>query len=215
MRVVLLGAPGAGKGTYAEELKKHYHIPHISSGDEFRAIKKQDSDLGRRIIELEKQGKLLDDATIMDVVAKRLSQTDCKNGYLLDGFPRTLYQAEHYDEVDSHEVDVVLYFNASEQTIVKRLMGRRVCDNPKCSTNYNIETNPPKKQGLCDICGGHLSPRKDDNLEVIKKRLEVYHKETSPLVPYYEELGLLVEIDANGGIADIVKDCIRRLDKYR
>ncbi len=210
MKIVFLGSPGVGKGTDAEILAKHYNIPHIATGDIFRAMKLEDSELGRKVKALIDAGHFVDDETTLEVIADRLSKPDCKNGYILDGFPRTLYQAEHFEGVEA-----VLNLNASQEVIIDRLSGRRTCVDKNCQAIYHIRNNPPKQEGICDKCGNNLAMRKDQEPAVIKERLRIYEEKTKPLIQFYKEKDILFEIDANGEIPDIVEACKKVLDQFK
>ncbi|RLE39654.1 adenylate kinase [Candidatus Woesearchaeota archaeon] len=215
MNVVLLGSQGVGKGTYAQRLKDIYKIPHVAIGDLFREEMRSGSKLGNKIAEFVNTGKLVPDDIALEVLKKRLTKKDTKNGFLLDGFPRTLDQAKALEKIT--KIDKVIYYHASEDVIVDRLSGRRTCR--KCAHIYHIKFLPPKKEGVCDICGGELYQREDDYPEAIRKRLSIYYKKTAPLIDYYKKKGLLVEIDANLNISDprshIIKDTQDILDRLK
>ena len=165
MKIVFLGSPGVGKGTYADILSRYYKIPHISTGNIFRAMKHDNTELGKKVKALIEAGQFVDDKTTLKVIDDRLSNPDCKNGYILDGFPRTLYQAKHFIDIDT-----VLNFDANEKRIIERLSGRRTCLNKSCQAIYHIKNNPPKIKDTCDRCGGSLVQRKDERPEIIKER---------------------------------------------
>ena len=200
MKIVMLGAPGAGKGTIASRLSVKYGIPHISTGDIFRANIKNGTELGKKAKSYMDQGLLVPDELTCDLVMDRISQDDCKKGFILDGFPRTIPQAEALtdalDEKDE-QMDYALNVILSDDKIVKRMSGRRTC--PKCGAVYHIVTLPPKKEGICDKCGSALVQRADDSEETVKKRLEVYHEQTEPLIEYYHKAGIIVEVSGDAG----------------
>ncbi len=186
MKIVLFGPPGSGKGTYASRISPIYKIPHISTGDIFRAHLAQKTDLGKKIEDVMKSGNLVPDDLTMDVVHDRLSQEDCKNGFILDGFPRTIPQAELFDKME--KLDVVVNLVVPDEVIIKRLSARLSCK--ECKTIYNTLTLKPKAEGKCDKCGGELFLREDDKPEQIRNRLEVYRKQTFPLIEYYRKQGI-------------------------
>lgn len=200
MKIVMLGAPGAGKGTIASRLSVKYGIPHISTGDIFRANIKNGTELGKKAKSYMDQGLLVPDELTCDLVMDRISQDDCKKGFILDGFPRTIPQAEALtdalDEKDE-QMDYALNVILSDDKIVKRMSGRRTC--PKCGAVYHIVTLPPKEEGICDKCGSALVQRADDSEETVKKRLEVYHEQTEPLIEYYHRAGIIVEVSGDAG----------------
>ena len=194
LRAVLLGPPGAGKGTQAVRLVEKYEIPHISTGDIFRKNIKEGTELGKKAQEYMNAGALVPDELVVDLVKDRLQQDDCKNGFLLDGFPRTIFQAEKLDEFLSEsnlKMDIVINLKVEKEALIKRLTGRRVCKD--CGASYHIVNIPPKKEGVCDICGGELIQRKDDNIETVENRINVYEEQTAPLIGYYKEAGSLVD----------------------
>ena len=204
MIIVLFGPPGAGKGTQAVRISEMLSIPHIATGDIFREAVKKRTELGKKAEEYMKKGELVPDEIVNGIVRERISQPDCSNGFILDGYPRTLNQAEALDKMlaeMNRKVDLVLNIEVSEENIIKRLSNRRVCK--KCGAVYHLITNPPKKDGICDKCGGELYQREDDKEEVIRNRLKVYHKQTEPIIKYYEEKGVLVNIDGNNSIEEV------------
>ncbi|MCD6510010.1 MAG: adenylate kinase [Thermoprotei archaeon] len=207
MNIVLLGPPGVGKGTYAGRLSERYGIPHISTGDILREEIKRDSELGRKVKKYVERGELVPDSIIIEVIKERLAADDCRKGFILDGFPRTLNQARALDNIV--RVDVVFNFVAPKEVIIERLSGRRICR--KCGAIYHIRYKPPKKPGVCDICGGELYQREDDKPEVIERRLEVYKEQTAPLIDYYSKKGLLVDIDASKEVNEVIAQCERIL----
>ena len=209
MKIIMLGAPGAGKGTQAERISKKYQIPHISTGDILRSNIKNKTELGMQAKSYMDAGGLVPDELVIRLVVDRLSQADAANGYVFDGFPRTINQAEALGkalEEQGDKIDVVIDVDAQDEAIIKRLSGRRVCGG--CSATYHVVNIPTKVENICDGCDSELTIRADDEPETIKKRLAVYHKETQPLVDYYKNLGLLKTVDGMKGIeksfADIV-----------
>lgn len=197
MKLVLLGPPGAGKGTQAAELAQALAIPTISTGNIIRAAVKEGTPVGIIAKEYINKGELVPDETVVNLVEERLKDDDCKNGYILDGFPRTIAQAEIMDKTGI-AVDKVVNIEIGDEIIVKRLSGRRVC--LKCGAAYHIDTIPPKKEGICDVCGDALVKREDDDESVILNRLSVYHKQTEPLISYYEKQGKLISVSGEGDI---------------
>jgi len=196
LNFIFLGAPGAGKGTQAELLSWKLNIPHISTGDILRDEVKKGTLLGEKVMAFMSKGELVPDGLILEVVKKRLKEKDCKEGFILDGFPRTLVQAESLDRLLNEigkKIDRVIKIKVSDETIIKRLSARLVCE--LCGADYNLETRPPKEAGRCDLCGGELEQRIDDNREVILNRLEVYVRQTQSLESYYQGQGKLIEID--------------------
>lgn len=204
LRAVLLGPPGAGKGTQAVRLVEKYEIPHISTGDIFRKNIKEGTELGKKAQEYMNAGALVPDELVVDLVKDRLQQDDCKNGFLLDGFPRTILQAEKLDEFLSEsnlKMDIVINLKVEKEALIKRLTGRRVCKD--CGASYHIVNIPPKKEGVCDICGGELIQRKDDNIETVENRINVYEEQTAPLIGYYKEAGSLVDFDGEASLDEV------------
>jgi len=187
MRLVLLGPPGAGKGTYASRLTVKLGVPHISTGDMVREEIKKQTDLGRKIKEYSDRGALVPDEIIIKLLANRLRKPDCDKGFILDGFPRTISQAEALEKIA--KIDLVINLNVPDEIIITRLSNRLVCS--KCGAIYNLLTLKPKREGICDKCGGRLYQREDDKPEVIKERLDVYRRQTAPLIEYYNNKGLL------------------------
>jgi adenylate kinase len=197
MRAVLLGPPGAGKGTQAVKLVEKYGVPQISTGDIFRKNIKEGTELGKKAQEYMNAGELVPDELVVDLVKDRLMQEDCANGYLLDGFPRTIYQAEELDKFlaeQGQKLDAVINFEVGHDELITRLTGRRVCK--KCGASYHIVNIPPKKEGVCDKCGGELEQRKDDTVETAENRISVYRESTAPLIGYYEKTGALKNFNA-------------------
>ena len=206
-RVVLLGPPGVGKGTQAGLISKKYELTHISTGDIFRANLKQGTPLGLKAKEYMDKGLLVPDELVCDLVKDRVQQDDCKNGYLLDGFPRTVYQAENFDKYlkdSGEELSVVLNIQAPFEDLFNRAAGRRVCK--QCGKTYNVISLPPKTEGICDECGGELIHRTDDQPDTVRNRLKVYEDQTSPLVEYYTESGKIANVDGNRPIPEVFEE---------
>ena len=195
MKLILLGAPGAGKGTQAEILCKKLGIPSISTGNILRAAIKDGTPTGIQAKSYIDAGKLVPDEVIIGIVNERLSQDDCAKGYILDGVPRTIAQAEALEKAGI-QFDAVVSIEISEDEILRRMSGRRVCE--ACGSSYNVEAVPPRVEGICDNCGGKLIQRKDDTPETVRERLKVYHTETEPLVGFYAQRGLLKSVAVNG-----------------
>ena len=198
MKIIMLGAPGAGKGTQAKKIAQKYGIPHISTGDIFRANIKNGTELGKKAKTYMDQGLLVPDELTVDLVIDRVNQEDCKNGYILDGFPRTIPQAESLDAALAkmgQKVDYAINVEVPDENIINRMSGRRACVG--CGATYHIKYNPPKTEDVCDACGEKLILRDDDKPEAIRHRLEVYRQETAPLIGYYKEKGNIIDIDAS------------------
>lgn len=191
MKLILLGAPGAGKGTQAEFISEKCNIPTISTGNIIRAALKNGTEMGRVAKSYIDAGELVPDEVVIGIVKERLSESDCANGYILDGFPRTIPQAEALDHMGD-TVDTVLSIEVEDAEIVKRMSGRRVCE--KCGASYHTEYKIPKKEGICNLCGGNLVIRKDDEPTTVINRLEVYHQQTEPLMAYYKKQGKLISV---------------------
>lgn len=212
MRLVLLGAPGAGKGTQAVVISQKYNVPHISTGDIFRSNIKNGTELGRKAKEYIDKGLLVPDELTVDIVKDRISQPDCKAGFILDGFPRTIYQAERLDEILKElnvELDCALNIYVPDEEIIKRMSGRRVCS--KCGMSYHIVYNQPKVENICDSCNGELIQRDDDKEETVIRRLNTYHKQTEPLIEYYEKKGKLLTVHGQEGVDDTTKEVLNAL----
>lgn len=196
MKIIMLGAPGAGKGTQAKMIADKYGVPHISTGDIFRANIKNGTELGMEAKKYMDQGLLVPDELTVRILLDRVAQDDCKNGYVLDGFPRTISQAEVLDseltKLGDH-IDYAINVDVPDENIVKRMSGRRACLT--CGATYHIEHVPPKKEGICDVCGSELVLRDDDKPETVKNRLNVYHEQTQPLIDFYTEKGVLKTVD--------------------
>jgi adenylate kinase len=201
MNIVILGPPGVGKGTYAEFLSKKYGIPKISVGDLFRRAIKDENELGKKIKDYVSSGDLVPDEIVIELVKNRLEDDDCRKGFLLDGYPRTVGQAEAMKKFK--KIDVALNFVAPDEVIMSRIGGRRTCS--KCGAIYHIKNIPPKVEGICDRCGGKLVQRSDEKPEVIKNRLVVYREKTKPVIDYLRKKGLLADIDAHFNIDEIDK----------
>lgn len=206
MNIILMGLPGAGKGTQADQIVEKYNIPHISTGDMFRAAIQEGTELGIKAKAYMDQGALVPDEVTVGIVRERLSKPDCDKGFLLDGFPRTVPQAEALDELLSdmdRKIEHVLNIEVKHDELVKRLTGRRICK--VCGTSYHLQFNPPKVEGKCDKDGGELYQREDDNPETVKNRLEVNMTQTAPLLAFYEAKGVLENIDGQQDIGDVFK----------
>ncbi len=193
MNLIFLGPPGAGKGTMAFRAKEHYNIPHISTGDLFRAAIKNQTELGKKVKSIIDAGDLVPDELTTAIVEERLKQGDADNGFILDGFPRTIPQAEALKKITS--IETVVNFTVTEEEVIRRLSGRRVCRG--CGESFHVEFIPPAKEGVCDKCGGELYTRDDDKIEAIKNRLSVYASSTEPLINFYKNEGNLKDIDAS------------------
>ena len=212
MRLILLGPPGAGKGTQASAIVKEYNIPHISTGDIFRSNIKEGTDLGRKAKEYIDKGLLVPDEVVISIVKDRLAEEDCKSGFLLDGFPRTLEQGEALDTtLDEMNIslDKVVNIEVELKDLVGRAVGRRICRN--CGATYHVEFNPPKNEGKCDVCSGELYQRDDDTEETVKKRFSVYQEQTKPLIDYYSKKGLILNVDGSKGIEEISNSILEGL----
>ncbi|MEG2174551.1 MAG: adenylate kinase [Oscillospiraceae bacterium] len=209
MQVILLGAPGAGKGTQAEILTEKLGIPIIGTGNIIREAIKSGSELGKRFKSYTEKGLLVPDELVVEMVAERLTHADCKNGYILDGFPRTVAQAESFDRMSDAACSVLL-FDLPDGVVMSRMSGRRVCD--QCGATYHLEFHPSKVEGVCDTCGGALVVRADDKPETVQERLSVYHEQTEPLTAYYEAQGTLHSIDATQNVDTITKVALALLE---
>ena len=208
MNLILLGAPGAGKGTQAELLVKKLSIPAISTGNMLREAMANGTELGKKAKQYMDEGALVPDELILGIVADRVAQSDCANGFILDGVPRTLAQAEAL-EAKGIRIDHVVSIEVDDSAIESRMTGRRVC--PKCGASYHIVNIPPKKEGICDVCGGALKQRKDDDPETVKDRLAVYHKETEPLKGFYEARGVLKTVEDQPTVEGTTREILRVL----
>lgn len=206
MKIILLGPPGAGKGTQAKLISQKYNIPHISTGDIFRKNISEKTPLGIKAKEYMDKGLLVPDELTIDLVNDRLVQEDCKSGFLLDGFPRTVKQAEALEEFlrnNDEKIDTALLIDVPGEFILDRMTGRRVC--PSCGASYHIKFNPPKSEGKCDACGNDIVQRKDDAEETVKDRISVYKKQTQPLVDYYKSKNNLFRVDGTQSIDEVFK----------
>jgi len=206
VKLVLLGPPGAGKGTQSAVLAKEYKIPHISTGDILRAAVKSGSPMGMKAKAFMDKGELVPDEVVTGIVVERLKQSDTKKGYILDGFPRTLKQANDLDEalkLMGESLDLVIYFDTTAKVAIERLSGRRVCK--KCGFNYHVKNIPPKKEGVCDKCGGELFQRPDDKEATVLNRLKVYEEQTKPLIDYYANRGNLKKVSGDLGVDKLFK----------
>ena len=212
LRTILLGPPGAGKGTQAVKIVEKYGVPHISTGDIFRENIKKGTELGKKAQEYMNRGELVPDDLVSEIATTRLLEDDCKNGFLLDGFPRTVYQAEKLDEflaAHGSKIDKVLDIAVEKEELITRLTGRRVCK--ACGASYHVVNIPPKTEGVCDICGGELVQRADDNIETVTNRIDVYEAQTKPLVDYYEKAGNIAHIDGRSGLDNVFADIVKAL----
>lgn len=212
MRLMLLGPPGAGKGTQAESISREFDIPHISTGDIFRENIKQGTELGKKAQSYMNQGLLVPDELVVDLVKDRLLKEDCIKGFLLDGFPRTIYQADALDaELSNMEkkLDKAINIQVKKEVLIERAVGRRVCKS--CGAAFHIKFKPSEIEGVCDRCGGELQQRKDDLEETVIKRIEVYLEQTEPLIKYYSQKGILLNIDGEQEIHTVFEDIINGL----
>lgn len=213
MKIIMLGAPGAGKGTQAKRIAEKFAIPHISTGDIFRANIKNGTELGKKAKGYMDQGLLVPDELVVDLVVDRIKQDDCEKGYILDGFPRTIPQAEALDaalSAISEKVDYAVNVEVPDIDIVDRMSGRRACLN--CGATYHIVNIPTKVEGICDVCGSEIVLREDDKPETVLKRLEVYHNQTQPLIDYYSKQGILKEVDGRKNMSDTFEDILKILN---
>ena len=216
MNIILMGLPGAGKGTQASEIVKKYPIPHISTGDMFRKAIKEETDFGKQAKSYMDRGELVPDEVTIGIVRERLAEEDAKKGFLLDGFPRTVEQADALNDILSslgREVDAVINIQVPEEELMNRLTGRRICE--VCGTTYHLVFNPPKVEGICDLDGGKLYQREDDNPETVANRLSVNVKQTKPLLDFYENQGVLKNIDGSREIENVTEDVIQILETLK
>ena len=206
MKVIMLGAPGAGKGTQAKMIAEKYSIPHISTGDIFRANIKNGTELGKKAKSYMDQGQLVPDELTLDLIMDRFKEDDCKNGYVLDGFPRTIPQANVLEDALTKlgdKIDYAINVDVPDENIIRRMGGRRACTS--CGATYHIEHVPPKKEGICDTCGQELVLRDDDKPETVKNRLRVYQEQTQPLLDFYSAKGVLRSVDGTQDMQDVFK----------
>lgn len=216
MYLVLLGPPGAGKGTQAARIEAAYALPHIATGDIFRKNIKEKTELGKKAKEYIDQGKLVPDKVTIGMVKDRLAKDDCQNGFILDGFPRTVQQADALEEILRDlelSLDAIINIQVSDEEVISRLSGRRVCK--ECGATFHIKFNAPQKEGICDECGGELYQRDDDTPSTIKERLEVYSKQTAPLVQYYQKDDILEEINGEQSLEDVYNEINSRLERLK
>lgn len=214
MKIVMLGAPGAGKGTQAIKIADKYDIPHISTGDIFRANIKGGTELGQKAKSYIDKGELVPDEVTIGMLLDRIAQDDCKNGYVLDGFPRTIPQAESLTEAlksQGDQIDFALNIDVPDEAIIERMSGRRAC--PKCGATYHIVYAAPKTENICDKCGTDLIIRSDDKPETVKDRLNVYHQQTEPLIAYYKTAGVLREVDGTQELPKVFEDVVAILSE--
>ncbi len=212
MKIIMLGAPGAGKGTQAIKIAEKYGVPHISTGDIFRANIKNGTELGKKAKEYMDKGSLVPDELTCDLVVDRIHQDDCANGFVLDGFPRTIPQAEALDKAltkDNEKMDFAIDIEVPDDSIVKRMGGRRACVN--CGATYHVVSAPPKVEGICDHCGGKLTIRDDDKPETVQHRLSVYHEQTQPLIDFYKKAGILHSVDGTKQLDEVFADVVKIL----
>ena len=214
MKIILMGPPGAGKGTQAEKLVDLYQIPHISTGDMFRKAQKDGTELGLKAKSYMDQGQLVPDEVTVGIVKERLAEADCKEGFLLDGFPRTVQQADALDTILAEldmALDCVVNIEVDKAFLVDRLTGRRVCR--ACGATYHIDNKAPKVEGVCDKCGGELYQRGDDTIETVSNRLDVYAAQTAPLIDYYKSKGIMSSIDGSKSMEEVLADIRTALEK--
>ena len=214
MNIILMGLPGAGKGTQASEIVKKFPIPHISTGDMFRKAIKEETDLGKEAKSYMDRGELVPDEVTVGIVKERISEDDAKKGFLLDGFPRTIEQAEALSEIMQEldrKIDAVINIEVPEEELMNRLTGRRICE--KCGTTYHLVFNPPKVEGICDLDGGKLYQREDDNPETVANRLNVNVKQSKPILEFYDNKGVLKNIDGSRDINVVTEDVINILEQ--
>lgn len=209
MKLVIFGPPSAGKGTQAQKLSKKYGIPQIATGDLLREQVAKKTPIGIRVKEILEAGKLGPDDLIVQIIKERVSRPDCRNGYLLDGFPRTINQAKELEKMT--DIDLVLNIVVDHKVLVERAIGRRIC--PRCSAVYHVISNPPKRSGICDKCGSPLIQRDDDKEETVQKRLGVYSDQTAPLVEHFKAKGKLVNIDGSAGIDGVFDQMVKAVDR--
>lgn len=214
MKIIMLGAPGAGKGTQAKKIAAKYAIPHISTGDIFRANIKNNTELGQKAKTYMDKGELVPDELVVDLIMDRFKEADCANGYVLDGFPRTIPQAEALDKAlsaNGESVDYAINVEVPDENIINRMSGRRACVG--CGATYHIQFNQTKVEGICDACGEKLILRDDDKPETVKNRLSVYHEQTQPLIDYYSKKGVLAEVDGTQSMENVFNAIVDVLGK--
>lgn len=214
MRLILLGPPGAGKGTQASVITKKFNIPHISTGDIFRANIKEGTELGKKAKGYMDKGLLVPDELVVTIAKDRITKDDCRDGFLLDGFPRTVNQGEALDEElkkMSIQLDKVINIDVEKEVLIQRATGRRVCKD--CGATYHVEFNCPKEEGICDLCGGKLLQRDDDKVETVENRIKVYHEQTEPLIDYYTKKGLILNVDGTKPIDEIFQEITKALEE--
>lgn len=216
MDMILLGLPGVGKGTQAKKLESELEIPHIATGDIFRKAIKNKTPLGKKAKSFIDAGELVPDEVTIGIVEERLKESDCENGFILDGFPRTIAQAEALDQIlaeQNRELDLVIYLQAEIDVLVERLAGRRVCVD--CGATYHVKNDPPEVEGVCDKCGGEVIQRSDDQEETVKKRIEVNKDKTAKLADYYQKKGILHEVESIGGIDKVQKRLLKLIEENK
>jgi adenylate kinase len=211
MKLVIFGPPSAGKGTQAQKLSKQYGIPQVATGDLLRKAVADKTPLGLKIKSYLDQGKLGPDEVIVQLIKERVAKPDCKNGFLLDGFPRTMGQAKELERMT--DIDLVLSIVVDFDALVERAVGRRTC--PKCSAVYHVKFNPPMNEGVCEKCGSKLIQRDDDKEETVRNRLKVYQEQTAPLIEYYRKKGKLVDIDGSGGIDAVYSQMVKAISNMK
>ena len=214
LKIIMLGAPGAGKGTQAKKIAAKYSIPHISTGDIFRANIKNNTELGQKAKTYMDKGELVPDELVVDLIMDRFKEPDCANGYVLDGFPRTIPQAEALDKAlnaQNESVDYAINVEVPDENIINRMSGRRACVG--CGATYHIQFNPTKVEGVCDVCGEKLILRDHDKPETVKNRLSVYHEQTQPLIDYYAKKSILAEVDGTKDMEDVFNAIVEILGK--
>lgn len=213
MRIILLGPPGVGKGTQAANIVERYGIPHISTGDILRANIKEGTELGKTAKEYMDKGLLVPDEIVVSIVQDRLTKDDCKEGFLLDGFPRTVEQAEALDKALDEmgiKLDKVVNIQADKEVLIERIVGRRICRS--CGATYHIKNNPPKVEGICDKCGGELYQREDDTVETVATRIQVYLEQTQTLIDFYRQKGLILDVDGTQPIEEVFNTIVKAIE---
>ncbi len=213
--IIMIAPPAAGKGTQSNLVATKYHIPHISTGDILREVMKEDSEIGEYVLETVTSGGLVKDEIMYTLIEKRLSEADCENGYILDGFPRNVEQAKKYDEILgrlNQTLGYVIVLDIDEKLLAKRVTGRRICENCNAVYNINVESETPEVESVCDVCGGRLYQRNDDNLEAFQNRYQVYLEKTKPLLAYYEEKKKVYRVDGSLSVDEIFKEITKILE---